>query len=60
MTPSKTNLDFRTCSVSGNDKTPFRRAGSIDVGLFLQAELGVQQSCEEKASGIFTPCGMFS
>ncbi len=36
MTPLKTNLDFRTCSVSGNDKTPFRRACSIDVGLFLQ------------------------
>jgi len=27
---------------------------------FFKAELGVQQSCEEKASGIFTPCGMCS
>ena len=45
-------------SVGDNDILPL--SSSIDVAFFLQVELGLQQSSEEKVSGIFIPCGMSS
>jgi hypothetical protein len=56
----KTNPDSRTFSVSDNVLLSLSGPAKLALtwALSLQAELGLQQSSEEKASGIFIPCGM--